>query len=270
MSTMVSQSAEKRTLSVHKEHEFLLKLETAGLSDDLAQRVIDSPDNDLAVKLVRLIENGGFESTTSQKRAREIMDRNCFGIEEAIKHLGVNPSRSQLAALAEVPWSEEVLTACKDTHVLIAVFTLSILEVRGKVKDKASLFYGQDWFNKEAFASDRGEASWQLVRKTPVPNSTNKTWDQQQTLLTESETTPSARVMVYTIIGHYMATRERLFECIYVRCSDVDSDDNRVRVGYFGSRGLCVDSDSDDARIDILGVSSARKFIRLRYRFSEF
>ncbi|MCH7529720.1 hypothetical protein IIB50_01230, partial [Patescibacteria group bacterium] len=49
-----------RTLSVHKEHEVLLKLETAGLNDELAQRVIDSKGNDLAAKVVRLIENGGF------------------------------------------------------------------------------------------------------------------------------------------------------------------------------------------------------------------
>mgnify|MGYP001611196553 FL=1 len=52
METMMS-----RTLSVHKEHEVLLKLETAGLTDELAQRVIDSKGNDLAIKVVRLIQN---------------------------------------------------------------------------------------------------------------------------------------------------------------------------------------------------------------------
>ena len=55
-----------RTLSVHKEHEFLLKLETAGLSDEFAQRVIDSKGNYLATKVVRLIQSDGFELTTSQ------------------------------------------------------------------------------------------------------------------------------------------------------------------------------------------------------------
>ena len=157
------------------------------------------------------------------------------------------------------PFTEAELRECKDTHVLIAVFPLSILKVRGKVKDKA-LFYGQDWFNKEAFASDRGEVSWQLVRKIPVDNSTNKSWNDQQTLLGKDEVTPTARVMVYTIIGHYMAIRERLFECIYVRCSDVDSNGDRVFVGFFGSKGLYVSSYSDAHRLDVLGVSSARKF----------
>ena len=62
METIVS-----RTLSVHKEHEVLLKLEAAGLCDELAQKVVDSKDNDLAKKVVRLIQNGGFEPSTSQK-----------------------------------------------------------------------------------------------------------------------------------------------------------------------------------------------------------
>ncbi len=53
METMVS-----RTLSVHQEHEFLLKMESAGLDTELAQRVIDSKGNDLAVKVVGLIRYG--------------------------------------------------------------------------------------------------------------------------------------------------------------------------------------------------------------------
>ena len=46
--------------------------------------------------------------------------------------------------------------------------------------------------------------------------------------------------MVYTIIGHYLATGERLFEHIYVRTSSVDSGGRRVGVGRFDSRGLDV------------------------------
>jgi hypothetical protein len=257
-----------RTLSVHKEHELLLKLETAGLSDDLAQKVIDSKGNDLATKVVRLIQNGGFEPTTSQKRAREIMGKNFFGIEESIKHFGVNPTRQQLAALSEIPFSEAVLEQSKDTHVLVVVFPLSILEIRGKVEH--SLFYGHKdaWYNKQAFAKERGEVAWQLVRKTPVDNSTSKNWQEQQSLIGKDDEVPSAQVMVYTIIGHYLATGERLFEHICVRTSSVDSDGHRVLVGNFDSNsfGLHIsywDVDRLDylgVRLDYLGVSSSRKF----------
>ncbi len=251
--TMVS-----RTLSVHKEHELLLKLETAGLNEELAQRVIDSKGNDLATKVVRLIQNGGFEPTTSQKRAREIMGRNFFGVEEAVKHFGVNPTRQQLVALSEIPFSEAVLEQSKDTHVLVAVFPLSILEIRGKVDSK--LFYDQSWYNKESFAKERGEVSWQLIRKTPVDDSTSKNWQEQQALIAKDDEVPSARVMVHTIIGYYLATGERLFEHIYVRTSSVASDGYRVHVGVFDSGGLVVYGCWVGSRCGCLGVSSARKF----------
>lgn len=247
-----------RTLSVHQEHEFLLKLETAGLTGELTHKLITSKDNDLALKVVRLIRNGGFEPTTSQKRAREIMGHNMFGVEEAIQHFGVNPTRQQTAALSEIPFTEATLEACKNTHLLVAVFPFSILELRGKVQDRR-LFYSQDWYNKQAFAKDRGEIEWQLICKTPIDNSTSKTWQEQQALLGPEEETPKARVVVYTIVGHFLATGERLFENIYVRCSDVASGGHRVSVGRFVSDGLGVNGYWDDIRGDYLGVSSARK-----------
>ncbi len=249
-----------RDLSVHKEHEVLLKLESAGLNDDRAQKIIASKDNELAAKIVRLIDNGGFAPTTSQKRAREIMGKNFFGIEEAIKHFGINPSRQQISALSEIPFSEETLIECESTHILVAVFPLSILEVRGKVE--RNLFYGHEdaWYNNEKFAKERGEAAWQLVRKTPVENSTSKTWDEQQTLLGKDDETPKAQVMVYATIGHYLATGERLFENVYVRCSDLDSGGGRVSVGVFVSGGLGVGYCWVGYRGDGLGLSSARKF----------
>jgi hypothetical protein len=260
--------AEERTVSVHTEHEFLLKLEKAGLNQALAQKVTDSKDNELATKVVRLIANGGFEPSTGQKRAREIMGENVFGVEEAIGYFGVNPSRQQLAALAEVPFSEEVLVACKSTHILVAVFPMSILDIRGKVAStelpsgQKKFFYDQDWYNKEAFAKSKGDLGWQLVRKTPVGGSTGKDWNEQQALLGKDEETPNAQIVVYTVIGHFLAVGKRLFQGIYVRCSSfdsVDSDGCRGYVGYFGADGLGVNDCWDNDRNDRIGVASARK-----------
>ncbi len=255
METIVS-----RTLSVHKEHEFLLKLETAGFDDELAQKVIGSKDNELAVKVVRFISNGGFEPTTNQKIAREIMGKNFFGVEEAIKHFGVNPSKQQLLALSEIPFAEAILKECNDTHILIAIFPLSILDVRGKVDSKLFCSHGDAWYNKQVFAKEKGEISWQLVKKTPVENSVSKTWNEQQALLSKDEEMPSARIVVYTTIGHFLVTNEWLFKNIYVRCSDLDSDGHRVYVGNFDSGRLYIDSVWDDYRDDNLGLASSRKF----------
>lgn len=227
-------------------------------ASEVANRINNEPAflNQLAI----FAKNGGFEPSTSQKKAREIMGTNMFGIEDAIKHFGVNPSKAQLAALGEVPFSEETLKACKGTHVLVAVFPLSILDIRTQVKgDPIRLLYDQSWYNKEAFAKDRGEIGWHLIRKTPVDNSTNKTWNDQQALLGKDDETPKAQVMVYAIIGHYKATNERLFEKVWVRCSDLDSDGVRVSVGNFDAEGLDVNDCWGDSRGDCLGLASARK-----------
>ncbi len=237
---------------------FVRVMRQAGLPYESLQVPIDDPD--MRKRLVRFWLSGGYEPTTMQKLAREIMGKNYFGIEEAVQYFGVKPTRVQLSALAEVPFTEAELREVKDTHVLVAVFPLPILEIRGKVEH--NLFYSHEdsWYNKESFAKDKGEAGWQLVRKTPVENSTNKTWQEQQALLVKNEETPKARVMVYTIIGHFLATGERLFENVYVRCSDVVSGGYRVYVGYFDSGGLYVCYYSGGDRYDLLGLSSARKF----------
>jgi hypothetical protein len=133
------------------------------------------------------------------------MGANFFGVEEAIRHFGVNPSTQQLGDLATVPFAEKTLQSCKDTHILVAVFPMSILDIRGKVEKK--LFYS----HKDAFAKDRGDVSWHLVRKILVANSTSKTWGEQQALLASNEYTPTARIMTYTIIGHFLVTGARLF-----------------------------------------------------------
>lgn len=56
MQGIVSQG--RRTLSVHKEHEFLAKLEAAGLGDKEAQAVIQSKGNKMAGRIVTLIQKG--------------------------------------------------------------------------------------------------------------------------------------------------------------------------------------------------------------------
>jgi len=49
-----------------------------------------------------------------QVRAKEIMARNMFGVEDAVRHFGVNPTRQQTAALSKIPWSEATLEQCRD------------------------------------------------------------------------------------------------------------------------------------------------------------
>ncbi len=195
-------------------------------------------------------------------KARNIMGENFFGVEDVIKHFGVNPTKQQLAVLAEIPWSEEVLISCKDTHVLVAVFPLSILDIRGHARKQSdqTIFYSQDWYNKQPFAKDKGEIGWQLVGKVPVAKSIRKTWNEQQALLSKDEETPKAQVVVYTMVSHFLNTGERLFEKFYVRCADLDSEEgSHVYVGHFDTCGLSFDPWFDNLPYVHIGLSVSMK-----------
>ena len=194
-----------------------------------------------------------------QKRAREIMGKNFFGVEEAIKYFDVNPSDEQFTTFLEIPFSETVLQELKDSHVLVAIFPISILEIRAKVERKLFYRHEDSWYNNQKFAKESDKAEWKLIQKTPVPDSTSKTWQEQQELLNKEEETPTAQSMVYTIIGHYLNTGERLFEKIYVRTSSLASGGSRVNLGYFDSSGLGVNDYWDSNRYSNLAGSSFRK-----------
>jgi len=193
---------------------------------------------------------------------REIMGRNFFGIEEAIQYFGINPSHEQLITLSKIPFpfSKATLQNLKDTHILVAVFPLSILELRAKIDSK--FFYDESWYGKGfVFATECDEVSWKLVRKSPVDNSTSKSWRKQLVLLGEDEEVPRARVMIYTIIGHFLATGERLFEHIYVRTLDRPRDYTMselreyIYVGFFDS--FCYFWDENP--VAYIGIASVRK-----------
>lgn len=228
-----------RTPSLNKkEYSVLRKLKSAGLTDELAQKVIDSKGNNLAAQVVRMIRGGGFE-----KQAREIMGRNFFGVEEAVHCFGVKPSKRQLAALSEIPFTEAELLEVKDTHILIAVFPLSLRYIRDEISyDIQKLFAcgSRDIkYNRQAFVNMRGEVGWYLVRKKSREGSAGS-WDKLIATLGENEEVPTSQVMVYAIIGYYLITGERLFEHCYVYCSNGTSHEH-VIVGHFVVLpGLCV------------------------------
>jgi len=231
-------------------------MEQAGLTYEALQMPIDDPK--MRKRLVLFWLSGGYSPTISQKDARKIMGENFFGVEEAIRHFGVEPTEAQVAqirAFAKVPFPEEVLRQVKDTHILVAVFPLSILDIRAKTED---LFHDRTRYNSEKFAQDKGKFGWYLVRKHILPDSTGKTWQAQQELLKNNEEVSTAKVMIYTIIGHYLATSERLFEKVYNRCSDVFSGGSRICVGGFDSWGLQVGDWNDDFPYDYIGLTPSR------------
>jgi hypothetical protein len=185
------------------------------------------------------------------------MGMNFLGIPEVVEHFGAI-SPADLLALQHIPFSEETLKACARTHILVADVGLSLLDVRKKAR--GDLFYKQNWFNNEDFAKRTETARWRLILKHPVKGSFGKNWSEQQALIdSQIDEIPLARQVVYTMILHFLATGERLFEKVYVRTSDVGSFGSHVYVGYFDDEGLVVDGWYDNVRDIHLGLASARK-----------
>ena len=257
MSTSIAHPEPKKVLA--RTAQCMQLLMEAGLSFDDLQTPINDPE--MRRRLVRFWMDGSYMVTTTQKLAREIMGKNFLGIEEAIQHFGVNFSEHELQALAEISFSEAVLRECKDTHVLVCVPALSILDIR----IKRQLFHNNHddaWYNRQRFAKDKWQVGWYLISQTAVSDSKSKNWNEQKALLQDFEIIPSARIMIYTIISHFLATGKRLFEKGYIRTSSVASCDciSHVVVGYFGSQGLNInDCYWNKHCYNDLGLASARK-----------
>lgn len=241
--------------------QFLRLLREAGLTDQARQRVIDDPA--FRGELVRFWNGNPSEGgTTTPEIAAGIMGDNFHGIDALERHLGVKLSAKSKKLFLTVPFSAEVLQACRETHVLVACGALSLMDAW---QAQTALFYAKSdpWYGaaSEQFARSKVKAGWQLVRKNPVPDSTSKTWDEQNQLLGQDDQVPSASVLAQAILIHYLETGERLFETIYVRVSDVDSGGNRVYLGSFDEGGLRVDGYwGGYRRRRGLGLSSSRKF----------
>ena len=240
--------------------KLLRVLRKAGLSDEL----LDRPVNDLVFRQALVdfwirqnVSQEKSESVTHET-AREIMGQNIRDINSVGIHFKIRECM-ELDAFTEIPFSEETLRECKNNHILVADLGLSIFEIRKRVDHKLFYSHEDDWGNDARFVEETAIPCWRLIRKEMVPDSTNKTWQEQCQLLTGDEEVPSARVMVYTIILNYLATGERMFECVNVRTSTVDSNGDHIDVGRFDLTGLGVTSYGGAYRHNILAVTSSRR-----------
>lgn len=243
-------------LAQHTEIQNLAELPTGELVGHMIG--IESAELPLGAIVQSIIAQAPIEEPEAHKAARLIMGSNFLGMTEVAKVFGALSVEAQ-AALAVIPFSEATLRARCDTHVLVADIGISIIDVRGRMKRGLFRSYEDAWYNAQKFAKRTDQVCWRLIRKTPVQNSTSKSWDNQLKLIGAEDEVPTARAMVYAIMLVFATTGERLFEGVYVRTSDVDSGGHRVGVGGFGERGLYVGSWGGGSPDDDVSVSSSRK-----------
>lgn len=202
-----------------------------------------------------------LKTPVSESEARTIMGLNFFGINEAVRYLPIVPTDSQISFFLTIPFSEETLRACKDTHILVAVFPMTILEIRGYVRNRFSepIFYDYDRRECEMFLVDVAEMGWHLLRKEPEPGSSMKQWKDQQTVLSAGESVSKISVVAYAMVGHFLNTGERLFGNTYVRCGDALGTRKHAVIGFSSRAGFDIAALPDDYAFEYIGLASARK-----------
>lgn len=132
-----------------------------------------------------------LKETSSQIAARNIMGENFLGIPEIAEHLS-QLSEMQIEAMGIIPYSEKILRARADTHVLIADMGFSIMSLREKA---ISLEQGEFWYQEEYFANNKAVPQWLLIRK-PV-SALKESGEGKQKV--------TARMMIYLSVLHLLA-----------------------------------------------------------------
>ncbi len=238
---------------------------------DQADTVLDrlKIDPDFVKRVAQFMINNGEKQipleTVSQRDARLIMGPNFFGIRDAIAHFEIRPTEEQCATLAQVPFSEDLLLFCRNSHVLVAVFPLSVMDILAMYPHHFSSRH-QPWHHDKQFANNKGTVSWQLVSKEPAADSINQTWKRQQTLVLPEDEIPTAQIVTYAMVAHLLVGNERLFGNVLVRTQDLERSPGQhgaiiapVAVGDFGNHGMRFDTYGGVNAQENTGVATVKK-----------
>ncbi len=174
-----------------------------------------------------------------------LYDARCVG-----KLLGISFTEEEIAAFGPPPEPREGFVTFFDPG-------WSVLHLRNATRNDRVLCW-QEWYNAEEFATAEEAPRYRQVRLGEVPGSLRRTFAEQRALLGEEEEVPRARVVLTCVAVHFLATGERLFRYVWVRCADESSVD-RVTIGGFSMGGLTISDDEDGEHLYDLGLASSRK-----------
>jgi len=196
--------------------------------------------------------------------AAKILGQDFIPPEELAQARGVSYTDEQLKTFADTLPTQEVLEWCQKNGFMVVAGPpqpLSLLQIR---EMKPEYFYTKEggWYAEECEKFSREQkvtTQWLMLRKEPVPNSLNKTWDAQKKLLSEVEYVPNDAEVEWGITTYKVVRNIYLLRGGYVRTSSVGSLRHRVLVGFFDASGLVVDDSYVVSGWGGVGVASARK-----------
>lgn len=210
-----------------------------------------------------------YQETESQAAATSIMGKNMLSVAEMIHHFNIQPTPHELAFLETVPFRKETLRACTRTHILLPVFPISAMQMFAAVRATPSrkIFARKLWHQYRTYAHMLfpGFSGWQLVRITPLPDSVSTCRESRKMLVAQDEEIASAQILLYTMIGFYMARDGiRLFHDKAMRCLSGSFPHvysaNRIVIGPFDRiNGLCVGTEYTLPDTIPLGTATTKK-----------
>ncbi|MEK7589453.1 MAG: hypothetical protein AAB479_02405 [Patescibacteria group bacterium] len=218
------------------------------------------------------------------KELKEIFKEDFLGIEEAEKFSGRKFNQEELRLISE-KWREKVrqqgltkesLEQLKKEGFMVVLRSPKVMlegkEAMGTIanlRKKFPLFYDQDWYDEEKFATEEViELAWSIVKKELLEETRDKNWDEQEEVLKEwakeHKVDPKfvsrrkAIETIYDVLAYYEARKARLLERDYDWSKTESSGGSFVCAGAFDSDGLGVDRDSRGNSDSTLGVCPAR------------
>lgn len=201
---------------------------------------------------------------SNYKLAKSILGADFITPKEVTEvHPNIVYTDKQLSTLVESLPSENVLKWCKENNNAVtpapptAMSTLDIREM------KLTHFYKEmagGWYTDQAFAlRDKTSFGWLAIKKTPLPESVCKSWNEQKKLLAAFEKVPNAAEMSWFITTYFEIHDIRLFEQIFVRTSSFDSRGQHVLIGCFNAGGLHIYDWPDTCKYSPIGLPASRK-----------
>lgn len=252
----------------------LKSLQDHGVTLEHLARLRAEPE--YAKRVAEYILRGGVDGSVPHKLARALMGKNFFGIEDWATLYGADFSQKHLREVAEFPWGANILNSTcplcgktvKDCHFAFLGLDRLNGEPLNILKFK-ELHPSTDqpwptsgtWYSKEKFATETTcDLRWYLLHTNIVPESENKTYDEQKAMLPAEYEVPSAITEVAKDLLVFKKTGVYANPSRYGRCTDVDSFGGRVLVGVLGAYGLLIYRYWGDGRRYDISVSASRKF----------
>ena len=135
---------------------------------------------------------------------------------------------------------------------------ISLLEIRRLLSKQFPYPHEAPWYEKEEFAhSQRTGEYWLAIKKTIIPHSNRRTWQEQQDMLLANERVPNIAEMAWFILIYGLTRNVHLYQRIAARTISSHLS-GHVCVGDCASRGINVTVLNDVDCSSSIGLSVAK------------